>query len=121
MSTIGEHITDLNSTQLGLLKVSDFIDYDVQMDEAERRQYVSTISGVMEILRKELRHAEIAQLRHIAGDAQNWEQVLIARGTINACAVLLERWEAMNTEHMVNIKPKEVPGRDFDQHSPIAE
>jgi len=119
--SIGKQITEQNAVQLGLLSQSDFVDLDAGMEVNERKQYVASISGVMDILRKELKWAETQQLIHIGGTAENWEQVLIARGTINAISVLLERWEAMNTEHQVNIKPKDIPGKDFDPHNPIAE
>ena len=114
---IGKQITELNAVQLGLLSHRDFADLDAGMSEAERKQYVSTIAGVLEILQKELKWAEVQQLMHIGKSAENWEQVLIGRGSINAINVLLERWEAMNTEHQVNIKPKE----EFDPHNPIGE
>lgn len=118
---IGKQISELNATQLGLLRHADFVDFDAAMEVSERKQYVSSISGLMEILRKELKWAEVQQLRHIGETAENWEQVLIGRGGINSLNVLLERWESMNTEHMVNIKPKDKAGVDFDPHLPIAE
>ena len=118
---VGKQITELNAQQLGLLRQSDFIEFDASMDVNERKQYVSTIAGVLPMLEKELKYAEAKQLEHIGATAENWDQVLIARGTINAVDVLLKRWRDMNTEHQVNIKPKDVPGKDFDPHLSIAE
>lgn len=114
---IGKQITELNAAQLGLLKLSDFNDLDASMDEATRKQYVARVSEALEWLIPELKFMETCQLRHIGESSENWEQVLIARGTINAAAVLIERFTKMNAEHQTNIKPKE----EFDPHNPIAE
>jgi hypothetical protein len=116
-----KQLIELNAQQLGLLRQSDFVEFDAAMEVNERKQYVSTISGILELLQRELRFAMAKQLEHIGQTAENWEQVLIGRGGINSLSVLLERFEKMNTEHQVNIKPKDIPGKDFDPHSPIAE
>jgi hypothetical protein len=113
---INKQILETNAIQLGLLRSVDFLAYDVAMDEGDRRGYVASIASVIDILRRELKEMEIAQLKHVAETAENWDRVLIARGTINACAVLLERWESMVAEHNVNITPEE----EFNKHDPLA-
>lgn len=100
-------LTELNRTKLGLLSVGDLKETTDGMTENERKEYVSQVSIAYSLIKDEIETAIRLQVDHAIRSANSWEQVLIARGSINMGHVLLERFAALNTEHFDNIKPKE--------------
>lgn len=96
--------------QLGSI---DFKDVDQEdMSENERKAYCSHISGVYDILEKDIKKFLYEQLMFISNEAQTWDQVILGRGTFNGMDLLLEHWKKAHEEHLSNMKPEE----EFDKN-----
>ena len=94
----------------------DFKDIeDKEMPENERKEYCATISAVFPRLEKDMKKFLHEQLIFAANNAQNWEQVLFARGTFNGISLLLDYWKKALIEHMTGGEEK------FDKHSPVGQ
>jgi hypothetical protein len=85
----------------------DLEEWDRGLDPAERKQYVSQVASMWELLEKELKMAVARQIDYAIRHAVTWEEVLICRGSVNMGEVLLEHFRMLNAEHIENIKPKE--------------
>lgn len=107
LTETNEELTILNRSQLGLLSVKDLAEPTDGLTESERKEYVSQFSVLYPAIKKELENAVAQQIDFAIRSASSWEQVLIARGSINMGEILLERFRELNLEHMENIKPKE--------------
>lgn len=108
-------LTELNQEQLKLITIEDLRKGIEDMSVDERKAYVSRIASVFDILEDVCKNAVILQMKHMAEKAKTWEDVLIARGSINGISVMLEWFTDLNHEHIENTRPKE----DFDPHKVI--
>jgi len=109
-----EELTQLNNNQLGLISVKDLDELE-SMAPDKRKAYVGRIAAVWDLIEKELENAIRLQVDYAIRQAKSWEDVLVARGSINGLAVILERFSKLNQEHFENTKPKE----KFDKHEVI--
>ena len=109
------NLTELNNSQLGLISYKDLKDPIEDLTENERREYVALITSVFSILKKEIEHAIVMQGDLAIRLSESWEGVLIARGGINMGAVLMERFTALKSEHLSNIKPQD----SFDKYDVV--
>ena len=104
--------------QLGSINLKDMQEPD-KMEIGERKQYVSEIALIT--MKKPFRN-EIDLLRHaqaffMAELAQDMRQLDFGRGTMNGITLVLERFEALATEHLKNTEP----AGDIDKNAPIEE
>lgn len=106
-----EMMMEKNRRSIGLLSVVDLEGLLRDMDPTERKQYVSQVAAMYELLDQELNRAILTQIDYLARHAIG-DEVLICRGGINFGEVLRSYWAELRAEHMENIKPKE----EFDQH-----
>ena len=101
---------DLIRHQLGSVDLSDIKQGD--MSESERKAYCSHISGVYDLIEKDIKKFLHEQLMFMSNNAENWDQVVFGRGTFNGMDLLRNHWKKAREEHIINIKPPE----KFDEH-----
>lgn len=89
---------------LGSVDLSD-ID-DTPQTEAERKEYCGIISAAFPTLEKDIKSLLHAQLMYASNQANDWDQVLFARGTFNGISLLLERWKQAHAEHHARGRPE---------------
>ena len=111
-STEAEEI-DLIRHLLGSINLNDLP--QKEESEAERKEYCSAIAAVFPRLEKDIKEFLHAQLMFASNEAENWEQVLFARGTFNGIDLLYKNWQKANAEHL------NPPPKPFNKHNPIGE
>lgn len=101
--------------QLASIDLSDI--KEEEMSENERKEYNSAVSAVWPRLKKDIEKFIYDQLLFASNNTSNWEQLLMARGTINGFFLLEEKWKQAHIEHEAGGMPKE----KFDKSSPVPE
>ena len=107
---------DLVREQLGTIQVQEALKLleDVR-EETEHSNYIAAISAIFPELERDIKVLTVKQAQKTT-EAENWEQVIYSRGTINGFSTLLEIWRQADAEHKGKIpKPK------FDEHNPLPE
>ena len=77
---------------------------EVEMTEAELKAYWSTISVVFSTLEKDIKGMIHEQLLFANNNADDWYQVVFARGTMNGMMLLLEKWRTAHNDHITTPK-----------------
>ena len=114
MKLIASQSLDIIRHSLGSISLEDL--EEKEESENERKEYCSVISAVYPRLEKDMKKFLHEQLLFISNHAQNWEQVLFARGTYNGIDLLLEHWRKAHVESMA-----QGPDKVTNPHSPIGE
>lgn len=107
---------DLARQQLGVIQVQEALKLLEEVrDKSEQGNYVAAISAVFPELERDIKVLTVKQAQKTT-EAENWEQVIYSRGTINGFSTLLELWRWADAEH----KGK-MPRDKFEKHSPLPE
>jgi hypothetical protein len=112
----------LTRYNLGGISVEDLMDPQFDpagSDKDSRREYVARIHGMIDMLRKEVKMAIGVHIDFNARYSENWEQNIFGRGGINGVEVMLERWEALDKEHLQNVE--DAKEKTFDKFNPAPE
>lgn len=105
--------------QLGSIDLSDIEDKKFRKDlsTAERAAYCAAIFAVWPRIQKDLKEFMHDQLMFAALNTENWDQVLMSRGTFNGFDLLFDHWEKAALEYEAAPKDKE----PVDEHNPISQ
>lgn len=96
----------LTRNLLASIDLSDIdpVDEETPLSEVEAKNYNAAIFAVFPRLEKDIKKLMHTQLLFASNQAENWEQVLVSRGTFNGLSLLLEKWKAANAAHIENSK-----------------
>lgn len=87
------------------------------MSEQDRKSYCGAIYSVFSYIEKDIKRLLYKQLMFASNNAENWEQVVFARGTFNGIDILLEKWRMAAKEHEDSLKET----KPEQPNSPISE
>lgn len=111
-------ITDFNRNQIGSIDISD-LQYVEKLSESERKGYIQQAELIWNnpVFHNEIKIMIQAQLEFIGMKANDMNQILTARGTINGIDLFRERFVVYHNEHLKAIQPPE----KFDKHKMMPE
>jgi hypothetical protein len=117
--TFNEKITENTRHVLGSINLSDVVDIN-SFTPADKLNYLKVAEGVYqnEVFQNELKMMVQAQLEFIGLNAANYDEVIMGRGTMNGCTLMLERFSILHNEYRQAIKPED---KDFDPFNPLPE
>lgn len=105
---------------LGSIDLSDMIEEEKEMSETERKAYCGAIFAVFPRIEKDIKRMLYLQLLFANDQAQDWNQILISRGTCNGLYLMLEKWKTASLEHQASSKEEQETDK-FNKNNPIPE
>ena len=100
-----------------ILKVENLQDPLLSLSESDKKVYLARVVDNYDIIEKETKWLISKIVYDEKSQAQNWEQVLICRGSVNFGELLLQRFDDLKGQYNESTKEKE----PFDQFKPISE
>lgn len=100
-----------------VLRVENLKDPLESLTESDKKSYLIKVSELYDIIEKEIKWKIAEIIYDEKSQAQNWDQVLICRGSVNFGNLLLQRFEELKMLYEEMIKKSE----PFDKFKSISE
>lgn len=107
--TVAKILLELNRHQIGSINLSDVVTPETLLPE-QRTQYLREAESLWKniVFQNELKLIMRRQLEFVGMQAADFDQVMVARGTINGSSLLLEKIEQLHIQFMEKTKRPEL-------------